>query len=253
MVSEVMLQQTQVDRVIDYYERWLKRFPNAAALAKASNAEVLRYWSGLGYNRRALFLKRAAEELVNKEKESHLPRTIEELQELSGIGPYAARAIAAFSWDAGVTATDTNIRRIFSRYYFKGAGSITSINNKIESETPTHGRVWNNALMDFGSLICTAKNPKCHECQFRKTCSAFEAGKTGRYTRIAPPQSKFEGSKRQYRGAILRILLKKPMTKKTLTAALIKELGDREFIEEVIGDMVGEELIKKEESNYRLT
>ncbi|MFA5797162.1 MAG: A/G-specific adenine glycosylase [Candidatus Woesearchaeota archaeon] len=253
MVSEVMLQQTQVDRVIAYYNRWLKKFPNAKALAKASNTDVLKYWSGLGYNRRALFLKCAAEELVTREKEKKLPKTIEELQELSGIGPYAARAIAAFSWDKGVTATDTNIRRIFSRYYFKGAGSIESINKKIESETPIHGRIWNNALMDFGAMICTAKNPKCPECPFKKTCSAFKVGKTCEYTRIAPPQSKFEGSKRQYRGAILRLLLKKSMTKTALKNALIKELGEKEFIEEVIGGLEEEGIIQNMRGTYSLT
>lgn len=243
MVSEVMLQQTQVDRVIDYYQRWLKRFPNAKALAHASNVEVLSYWSGLGYNRRALFLKRAAEEIVKREKEGRTPKTIEELQELPGIGPYAARAIAAFSWDAGVTATDTNIRRIFSRVYFKGAGSIEDITIRIEKETPKQGRVWNNALMDFGAMICTAKDPKCARCPLQTSCSAFKAKKTIYYTRIAPPQSKFVGSKRQYRGAILRLLLKKSMTKRALKNALITELGKKEFIDEVICDMEKEGII----------
>ena len=112
LVSEVMLQQTQVARVLERYPQWLERWPTAAALAAAPAADVLRAWSGLGYNRRALNLQNAARRVVEL---GEFPRAIDELERLPGIGPYTARAIACFAFDAQVTALDTNVRRVLER------------------------------------------------------------------------------------------------------------------------------------------
>jgi A/G-specific adenine glycosylase len=249
LVSEIMLQQTQVDRVIPYYNKFLKKFPTATSLANAQPRDLLIEWSGLGYNRRAFFLQKAAWGLSK-----NTPQTIDELRSLPGIGHYTANAVAAFSWDKGVTAIDTNIRRIFSRYFFDGEGTIESINKKIIEETPDKGREWNNALMDVGSMICTATKPKCEQCPFNKGCEAYKNGNQDNYFRIAPPQPRFHGSKRQYRGAILKVLLKKSMNEKELLKTLKEQAlkNNKKFITDVLSDLMKEHIIKKKGKEYEI-
>ena len=204
MVSEIMLQQTQVDRVIPKYNAFLNRFPTAKRLAEASPAEVITLWSGLGYNRRAIYLHRAAQQIVTQKS---FPTSTIGLTELAGIGPYTASAILAFAYHQDVPVVDTNIRRIFSRYFFNGKGTLSGIEQQVGSSVPRgKGTDWNNALMDFGSMICMADQPACSVCVLRKTCTAFQQGNTQHYLRIAPPQSKFEGSRRQIRGRVLKLL-----------------------------------------------
>lgn len=156
IVSEVMLQQTQVHRVIPAYERFLALFPSLADLAAASNADVLRAWEGLGYNRRALYLKRTAATVV-AEHGGELPRTAEELRRLPGIGRYTAPAVACFAFGRQVPVVDTNVRRVLSGF----AGRELS-----EKETevlawkllpPGRAADWNQALMDYGALVQRAK------------------------------------------------------------------------------------------------
>jgi A/G-specific adenine glycosylase len=193
LVSEVMLQQTQVARVLERYPAWLERWPTPAALAAAPAADVVRAWSGLGYNRRALNLQNAARRVVEL---GEFPREIAELERLPGIGPYTARAIACFAFDAQVTALDTNVRRVLERSL--GTTAVA----------PPAGRAWdwNQALFDLGAQVCLARVPRCDRCPLASSCPA--RGQT-----FAPlrRQSRFEGSRRQRRAALVRELASGPL------------------------------------------
>jgi A/G-specific adenine glycosylase len=152
LVSEIMLQQTQVDRVIPKYLAFLERFPTLQTLAEASMADVIREWQGLGYNRRALSLKRAAEAAV-RDHGGRLPETVEELESLPGIGKYTARAVASFAFELQVPVVDTNVRRILSG--FAGQDLSDRETWELAERVLPEGRAadWNQALMDYGALV----------------------------------------------------------------------------------------------------
>ncbi len=152
LVSEIMLQQTQVDRVIPKYLTFLERFPTLQSLAEASTADVLRQWQGLGYNRRALNLKRAAE-IACREYGGRLPATVAELERLPGIGRYTARAVASFAFGAHVPVVDTNVRRVLSG--FAGHDLSERETWELAERVLPAGRAadWNQALMDYGALV----------------------------------------------------------------------------------------------------
>lgn len=155
-VSEVMLQQTGVQRVIPKYHEFLERFPTLSSLAGASTADVLRTWQGLGYNRRALNLKRAAEVVV-REHRGELPRSVEELERLPGFGRYTARAVACFAFDAPVPVVDTNVRRVLATFAGR-ALSVRETEQLAELLLPAdRASDWNQALMDYGALVQKAK------------------------------------------------------------------------------------------------
>lgn len=206
LVSEIMLQQTQVDRVLPKYKSFLSRFPTFASLAKASPADVIKEWQGLGYNRRALNLKRAAE-IVTKEYKGKLPRDYDQLIALPSIGPYTAGALLTFIWNEPMVFIETNIRTVYLHHYAdlrgrnadkRGKISDADLIPLIEKSLPANGRArdWYYALMDYGShLKKTIGNPNI---------------KSKHYTK----QSTFKGSNRELRGAILRLLSKGPRTEK---------------------------------------
>jgi len=179
LVSEVMLQQTQVERVVPRYLRWLERWPTAQALADTSTAEVIREWQGLGYNRRAVNLKRAAEHVAV----SGWP---DDLTELPGVGPYTAAALANFAFGRPVLPVDTNVRRVQER---TGA---------------EFGPAAAQALMDLGATICLARVPRCSVCPLAARCPS-----RGRRYEPLRRQSRFQGSFRQRRAAILRLVAEK--------------------------------------------
>lgn len=177
-MSEVMLQQTQVDRVIPKYQEFLRRFPSFTALTAASPREVILAWAGLGYNRRALNLHAAAQDVV-KRFGGKLPSTREELLSLKGVGSYTVGAILAFAFHKDETALDTNIRRVIHRVFFGSEFPAWKKNDKeLESLAkklipPGRGYDWNHALMDFGALQCTARRPLCETCPLKKICNAY--------------------------------------------------------------------------------
>ncbi len=176
-VSEVMLQQTQVDTMLPYYEKWMVRFPDIVSLANASEQEVLSAWEGLGYYSRARNLLRAAR-IIMDEMDGQLPQTPQDLQELPGIGPYTAAAIASIVFEVDAAAVDGNIRRVLARVFDvqEPAGSregekvFWSIAN--ENLPPCQASSYNQALMDLGSVICTPKDPKCDDCPVATYCLA---------------------------------------------------------------------------------
>ncbi|MDO8532343.1 MAG: A/G-specific adenine glycosylase [Dehalococcoidia bacterium] len=218
LVSEVMLQQTGVDRVLPKYKEFLSRFPTFEALASADVAGVIRAWSPLGYNRRAVNLHRLANEVVARG--GRLPETLDGLLALPGIGPYTARAVACFALRQEVTVVDTNIRRVLARLLL---GELLPVSPPprvavlAERALPA-GRAydWNQALMDLGATICTTERPSCRVCPAREECRARPAlARTGGVAperavsesravyRVQPP---FKHSTRYYRGRIVDAL-----------------------------------------------
>jgi len=192
LVSEIMLQQTQVERVQTFYEKFIKRFPDFFVLAKSKKSDVLRMWQGLGYNRRALALREIAK-IVVKKYSGKLPRKREALESLPGVGPYTAGAVRAFAFNKPGIFVETNIRRIFIHFFFTGRRNVHDreilpiIEKTLDRENP---REWYFSLMDYGAMLGakTKANPNRRSAHYAK-------------------QSKFSGSDREIRGKILRFML----------------------------------------------
>jgi len=195
LVSEVMLQQTQVERVVPRYLGWLSRWPTVAALACAAPADVIRAWQGLGYNRRGLNLHRAAQRIAR----DGWP---DDLTELPGVGPYTAAAIASFAFGRPVLPVDTNVRRVQER-----TGHAFS---------PAAGQ----ALMDLGATVCLARIPRCDACPLADACPA-----RGRRYEPLRKQSRFEGSFRQRRAETLRLVAAAAQPLRALDAAAVESLA----------------------------
>ncbi len=213
LVSEFMLQQTQVDRVVPKFEAFLTAFPGIEALARASVADVLRAWKGLGYNSRALRLKRVAGEIVAAHG-GRVPREREALLAMPGIGAYTAAAIRSFGYDLDDAPIDTNLRRVVHRLAFgveyPPAATPAEIDRTARAlQPPGKAHDWNSAVMDLGATICTARAPKCLLCPLRAACAAapIDAAALERArARAAAPRSKserFEESARYARGRIV--------------------------------------------------
>jgi A/G-specific adenine glycosylase len=254
LVSEVMLQQTQASRVIGRFSRFLARFPSVEALASATTAEVLAEWSGLGYNRRALALQRAAAEVV---RAGGWPRDVEGLRRLPGIGPYTARALASLAFGQPVGAVDTNVRRWLVRR-FAVADAPPAIQQLADAlaSTGADGRAdaWTNASIEFGAVVCRARSPRCDACPIRTGCPSRGAGVTVPVPRQAP----LAGSDREVRGAVLRHLAGAEghaSAERTLRAALARELVaevDTDRWERVLSALERDGLAHRQAGSLRL-
>lgn len=201
LVSEVMLQQTQAARVVDRFDRFLDRFPTVAALAAAPTASVLAEWSGLGYNRRALALQRAAAIVAREGWPDDAPG----LERLPGIGPYTARAVASLAFGQPVGVVDTNVRRwLLRRFVVADApGPLQALADALAA-VGRDGRAdaWTHASMEFGARVCRARSPRCGACPVARGCPS-----RGRARIVpVPRQPPLRGSDRAIRGAIVRTL-----------------------------------------------
>ena len=180
-VSEIMLQQTRVETVIPYFERWMKSFPTVRKLASAKGQDVLALWEGLGYYRRARNLHRAAK-IVVRDYGGNLPASVEELRALPGIGRYTAAAIASIAFGVDVATLDGNIRRVLARVFNisepLGASRTEKLLWKIASENLPEGNAseYNQGLMDLGALVCTVHHPQCQRCPLAPMCDAYALG-----------------------------------------------------------------------------
>ncbi|MBA3688035.1 MAG: A/G-specific adenine glycosylase [Chloroflexi bacterium] len=216
LVSEVMLQQTQASRIAERFPIFMSRFPTAAALAAAGEAEVLVAWSGLGYNRRALALRRAAREVARH----GWPQGVAALERLPGIGPYTARAIASLAFGEPVGVVDTNVRRwLVRRFGLRADRPPRDLQVLADGLAEAGHRAdvapWTHATMEFGASICTARNPRCNICPISDECPS-----RGAATVIpVPRQAAFAGSDRAHRGAILRALTRAPDQRMTMRVA----------------------------------
>ncbi len=179
LVSEVMLQQTQVDRVIPFYHRFMETFPNEQALADADITHVHRLWKGLGYPSRAERLQKTCQ-IITRERDGQWPQTAEGLQELPGIGPYTSAAVACFACGQSVPLVDTNVARVYAR---RDALPIPLDKKLIWQHAENHlarrsAVAYNNALMELGALVCTARNPTCDECPWKNSCQTLAQNPT---------------------------------------------------------------------------
>jgi A/G-specific adenine glycosylase len=213
LVSEIMLQQTQVSRVTQKYKEFLKRFPTLASLARARTSSIIRAWSGLGYNARALRLQNLAR-LVVQEYGKKIPDDPDILLTLPGIGKYSANAIASFAFHKDVPVVDTNIWRVLSRIFSRGHPGNDGFTERLawraaEMLLPRgRSRDWTLALMDLGATICTARRPLCVECPVSTTCRsafAFNGQKVGEQKAKQEP-SYCGVPNRLYRGRIVEVL-----------------------------------------------
>jgi A/G-specific adenine glycosylase len=195
LVSEVMLQQTQASRVAPSYAGFLERFPTVEALARADTADVLREWGALGYNRRALNLLRATREIVAR---GGFPSGVEELVRLPGVGPYTARAIASFAFDADVGVVDANVGRVIARVY-----GIDGSRQEIADRLVPSGRgaAWNQTMIDLGALVCRARTPSCDVCPLRASCAWVKTRRPPSKRRS--PARPFKTTSRYVRGRIV--------------------------------------------------
>lgn len=210
LVSEFMLQQTQASRVLPLFEEWMQRWPTPQALAAEQPGEAVRAWGRLGYPRRALWLHRAATQITN-EFGGEVPRDIDTLLSITGIGTYTARAIASFAYAERHPVVDTNTRRLLARlvHGLAAAGSPRASDlddmNALLPADPVRARLFNAAAMELGAVVCTARNPACDSCPVAGWCEWRGSG----YPDNAPTvrrQATFEGSDRQVRGRIMALL-----------------------------------------------
>ena len=210
LVSEIMLQQTPVVRVLPVWEEWLQRWPEPSALAREPAGEAVRAWGRLGYPRRALRLHAAAV-AIERDHGGRVPQDYAELLGLPGVGSYTAAAVAAFAFGRRETVVDTNIRRVHARL-FSGAAlpapALTAAEMRLAAELlPSDAGSsvrWNASVMELGALVCTARAPKCPACPVRDRCAWLAAGEPPpSYT---PKGQAWHGTDRQVRGGVMAVL-----------------------------------------------
>jgi len=246
LVSEVMLQQTQVSRVVPKYREFLKEFPTLKAVAETSNANLLRVLRGLGYWRRARFLKATAQTILKKYK-GVFPKEPEVLERLPGIGRYTARALACFAFNNPETFIDTNIRRVYLHFFFPNRKNVSdkeilkiaqkclySISHGRRKESIT-AREWHYALFDYGAMALKDKAINKRSRHYAK-------------------QSRFEGSFRSFRTSIMRFLLDQPKQKATTNKIkrMLRKGGSPYPSEKLLVSLEKDDLIKKQGVSYSL-
>ncbi len=275
VVAEMMLQQTQVDRVFQRYQAWMKKWPTVEDLAQANLSDVIIFWQGLGYNRRARFLWLLAKQ-ITQERHGIWPTTESELRKLPGIGKYTARAVMSFAFGMQVGVVDTNVKRILQRvvdgdasdtqkseeYYFQLADTFLPQ----EKADP-----WNQSLMDFGALICTAKRPKCEICPLQEVCQANLGARRKSFlnyadflswqskqpnSQIVPKKSipQFKDTDRFFRGRIIDQLRVNSLELRKLQNIMEHEFGlhDETRFAKLIRSLVQEGLITQEKNQVQL-
>lgn len=229
LVSEFMLQQTQVTRVIEYYKTWMEKWPIIQKLANEKYKNVLQTWMGLGYNRRALYLHNTSKVIVD-DFQGNVLTAMKHYGKLPGIGLYTSKAVQIFSANADIATVDTNIRRIFiNEFYLEETLPDKELFQIAERCLPIgRSREWHNALMDYGAMFLTSR-------------------KTGIKPKIQ--QSQFKGSNRQIRGEILRMLLNEKRTEYQLNQQL---RVDSERLSEILNKMLKEKTVSKTEEYYHV-
>jgi A/G-specific adenine glycosylase len=278
LVSEIMLQQTQVDRVLPKYRQFLAAFPTLTDLAAAPTADVISAWIPLGYNTRAVRLQSVARQVIS-EYNGRIPDTIDELLKLKGIGRYTAGAIACFAYKKHVATVDTNIRRVLHRIFLGLEHPDPKANDAqmlelAEQVLPANEAFnWNQALMDLGATICTSNNPQCTSCPLQQSCQAyvemrqyslFPSGSVLRQLRKvaekkAPYQAQpFTSSNRYFRGRIVALLRSLPINERVSLALLgprIKpDFSENElpWLQQVVSGLVRDGLLDLTEDGVRL-
>ncbi|WP_346770751.1 HhH-GPD family protein [Luteipulveratus flavus] len=255
-VSEVMLQQTPVVRVLPVWQEWMHRWPTPAALAAEPSGEAVRAWGRLGYPRRALRLHAAATAMAERHG-GDVPASVVDLQALPGVGVYTAAAVAAFAFGDRVAVVDTNVRRVHARAVSgveHAAPALTRAESDLAAELlpedPDVARVWNVAVMELGALVCTARGPRCDDCPVLTTCAWVAAG---RPAYDGPPRrgQAWAGTDRQVRGRLLQVLRESDTP---VPAARLEQVWDQEIQRErCLDGLVSDGLVEPlADGTYRL-
>ena len=247
LVSEVMLQQTQASRVAERFPLFMSRFPTAASLAAASEAQVLAAWSGLGYNRRALALRRAAAAVAA----DGWPRDLAALERLPGVGTYTAGAIASLSFGEPVGVVDTNVRRwLVRRFGLSPATRARDLQALAEALALAgddgDAAPWTHATMEFGAAVCTSRNPRCSTCPIAEGCPSRNVAAIV----PVPRQTTFAGSDRAHRGALLRALAASPGH--SVSAAAARRLVSASAFDRVVTGLERDRLLHRSKGIVRL-
>lgn len=237
-LSEVMLQQTQVSRVLPYYRNFLKNYPTIKDLARADESQVLKHWQGLGYNRRGINLLRAAREIQSR-YHGEFPRSLQQLEALPCVGPYTARAVRVFSFSQREVLIETNIRSVYHYFFFANHPDAAISEREVEAIAElvaprTRSREWNYALMDMGAFL--------------KQSRLVKNSRAKGYRR----QSRFYGSLRQARGFILKELLQTSMLSKRRLQSKIKKHPAAQHFEVALDVLLRERIITKEKQNFAI-
>ena len=278
LVSEIMLQQTQVDRVLPKYQQFLATFPTLSDLAAAPTADVISVWIPLGYNMRAVRLQSIARQ-VSAEYNGRIPDTIDELLKLKGIGRYTAGAIACFAYHKQVATVDTNIRRVLHRIFLglehpePKANDIQMLALAEQVLPQDEAYNWNQALMDLGATICTSNNPQCTRCPLQETCQAytdmrqyslFPSGSVVRQLRKVGEKKTsyqaqpFTSSNRYFRGRIVATLRSLPTNERMPLATLGPEIkpefstDDLPWLQQIVAGLVRDGLLDSADNGVRL-
>ena len=250
LISELMLQQTQVSRVIEKYNAFIKKYPTIHHLARAKQSSVVKEWKGLGYNNRAVRLHHLAK-IVVKEYNGIIPTTREELERLPGIGPYTAGAVLSFAHNSDETLIDTNIRRVLGRLFHD---ENTTPEHLVKKALPKgNSREWHNALMDIGATICVQQRPQCEQCPLNKQCDYYKKELHLEQQPIITTQGTFLYSNRYWRAKIIDYLrIHETATEKELTQHLITFKKDAPLANTIIPQLEKDKLIKRRKNTITL-
>ena len=250
MVSEFMLQQTPVNRVLPIWQQWMERWSTPLELSQARKSEVISAWGRLGYPRRAIRLHESAKIIVNN-FHNEVPQDVDQLRSLPGVGEYTAAAIAAFAFEQSTLVLDVNIRRFFARSVDGveyPTSSPSNIERALRSELiPEDGAKWAAATMEFGALICTSKNPSCELCPLKRQCAWRKSGYPK--SELIRKSQDWHGTDRQCRGTIVQALREN----EKLSAMKLKSLwSDDSQIEKALKTLIADGLIETTGKSYRL-
>ena len=250
LVSEFMLQQTPVNRVLPVWSQWLSKWPTPTDLTMAKKSEAITAWGRLGYPRRALRLYESAQ-IISRDFNNQVPGTIEELRTLPGIGEYTAAAIVAFAFDQPALVLDINVRRLFARL-IDGIEYPTSAPSKVERARrteliPEEGAKWAAATMEFGALICTSKNPICDACPLKRQCAWRKADYPK--SELVRKSQDWKGTDRQCRGTVVQALRE---NEKLSELAIKKLWEDKSQMEKALKTLLADGLIETTGKSFRL-
>ena len=250
MISEFMLQQTPVKRVLPVWLEWIDRWPTPADLAASKKSDAISAWGRLGYPRRAVRLHESAG-VIARDFNNQVPQAIEDLRTLPGVGEYTAAAIASFAYQESALVMDINIRRFFARA-IDGIETPTIAPSQIERRLraeliPSDGALWAAATMELGALICTARTPLCDQCPVKKSCAWRAAGYPK--SQIVKKSQAWAGTDRQCRGLIVQHLRE---NKSATKSALLKLWDDADQSEKAIKSLIADHLIEATGNRFKL-
>ncbi len=260
LVSEVMLQQTQVDRVLPYFETFAERWPTPEQCAEAELADVLAAWQGLGYPRRARNLWQTAA-IISERHGGWMPADLDGLLALPGVGPYTARAVQAFAFGIDTGVVDTNVGRILARWQGRRLSPKEAQHIADELVPAGESWAWNQAMMDLGAQVCTKRDPCCGRCPAQPWCGwgsvvvgsepSSQPDPADRSAGVSTRQAPFEGSDRQARGRLLAVLSGGPLPT-ALAAAAMRFERDEARAQRLVEELIAEGLVTAAGDQLRL-